>query len=520
MEEQGRKVDAFTKTLHTADEDRVVSGQMGGFVLDFKSCTATRQDRGAAQPLMPGQTGKAVGRPGGKTVREVLLLDREDVDRVMAGFTESFQIVRAVVQTPENKRRVKRHSREGVDRQPDRMAVGIDRRNNGDAGGKTAKGIAQGAGIGLYLGHRSLICVKRVVLSVLPQLESRQILRNPHPFTAQLVAWQKTSGRHDLPWQNTRDPYRIWLSEIMLQQTQVSTVIPYYTRFLESFPDVAALAAAPIERVIEHWAGLGYYARARNLHRCAIEVACRHDGQFPKTPAALAELPGIGRSTAAAIAAFAFGVQAAILDGNVKRVLCRQFGIEGFPGSKAVENQLWALAESLLPESGIEAYTQGLMDLGATCCTRSRPRCEACPVADTCFARRAGRQAELPMARPRAAIPERESVFALITDGQRILLERRPPSGLWGGLLVPPEGSPSAAINRLGLLLLEESALPPLRHTFTHFHLTLKPILCRVVPAQGVAEVGLEWVDLAQAADAGVPTPIRKLLKQVASEQG
>jgi A/G-specific adenine glycosylase len=354
---------------------------------------------------------------------------------------------------------------------------------------------------------------------VLTQLESRQILRNPHPFTAQLVAWQKTSGRHDLPWQNTRDPYRIWLSEIMLQQTQVSTVIPYYTRFLESFPDVSALAAAPIERVIEHWAGLGYYARARNLHRCANEIASHHGGKFPDTPAALAELPGIGRSTAAAIAAFAFGVQAAILDGNVKRVLCRQFGIDGFPGSKAVENQLWVLAESLLPESGIEAYTQGLMDLGATCCTRSRPRCEACPVADACFARRAGRQAELPMARPRAAIPERESVFALITDGRRILLERRPPSGLWGGLLVPPEGSPSTAINRLGLLLLEESALPPLRHTFTHFHLTLKPVLCRVAPVQGVAEAGLEWIDLAQAADAGVPTPIRKLLKQVASEQ-
>ncbi|MCH2221614.1 MAG: A/G-specific adenine glycosylase, partial [Dechloromonas sp.] len=210
----------------------------------------------------------------------------------------------------------------------------------------------------------------------------------PHRFTEQLITWQKVAGRHDLPWQNTRDAYRIWLSEIMLQQTQVGTVIPYYLRFLDSFPTVEALAAAPIEAVIEHWAGLGYYARARNLHRCAQQVATHFGGKFPANANELAELPGIGRSTAAAVAAFAFGQRAAILDGNVKRVLCRQFGIDGFPGQAAIHRKLWDLAESLLPEGDIERYTQGLMDLGATLCTRSRPRCDDCPVAAGCVARR------------------------------------------------------------------------------------------------------------------------------------
>jgi A/G-specific adenine glycosylase len=336
-------------------------------------------------------------------------------------------------------------------------------------------------------------------------------------FTDDLIAWQKTAGRHDLPWQNTQDPYRVWLSEIMLQQTQVSTVIPYYARFLASFPDVLALAAAPIEAVIAHWAGLGYYARARNLHRCARQIAEVYGGNFPETESELAELPGIGRSTAAAIAAFAFGRRAAILDGNVKRVLCRQFGIGGFPGTAAVHRRLWALAESLLPDDNIEVYTQGLMDLGATLCTRSRPRCGECPVAAGCVARRDGRQGELPEARPRAAVPERTSTFVLFTDGQRLLLERRPPSGLWGGLLVPPEGEPSDLALRFGLALGETRTLPPLRHAFTHFRLTLEPVLCRVESSFQAAEAGLEWIAIEQAADAGVPAPIKKLIRQVAS---
>jgi A/G-specific adenine glycosylase len=342
-------------------------------------------------------------------------------------------------------------------------------------------------------------------------------LTAPSSFAEVLIAWQKFAGRHDLPWQNTRDPYRVWLSEIMLQQTQVATVIPYYLRFLASFPDVQALAAAPVELVMEHWAGLGYYARARNLHRCAQQVVAVHGGRFPGSAAKLETLPGIGRSTAAAVAAFAFGERAAILDGNVKRVLCRQFAVPGFPGAAKVHQQLWELAESLLPERDIEAYTQGLMDLGAGTCTRSRPACGRCPLATGCLARQQGLQAALPEARPRAAVPERRTGFVLIRQGQRVLLERRPPSGLWGGLLVPPEGLPAAVLARLGLQALSQQALPPLRHAFTHFRLTLEPVLCDVSASCLVAEPGLEWVELAQAATAAVPTPIGKLLRQVAS---
>lgn len=349
---------------------------------------------------------------------------------------------------------------------------------------------------------------------------SRQNLPPLNPFTERLIAWQKLAGRHDLPWQNTRDPYRIWLSEIMLQQTQVSTVIPYYLRFLARFPNVGALAEAPIEAVIEHWAGLGYYARARNLHRCAQQITAVYSGIFPNSADELAELPGIGRSTAAAIAAFAFGKRTAILDGNVKRVLCRQFGVTGFPGSASVERQLWELAERLLPERDIEVYTQGIMDLGATLCVRGRPRCTDCPVAADCVARRDGLQGELPAARPRAALPERQAGFVLFTDGQRVLLERRPPSGIWGGLLVPPEGEPAVLAARFGLTVFDQTALPPLKHTFTHFRLTLVPILCRVEMCSCVTEPSVAWLEIEHAASAGVPTPIGKLLRQVASAGG
>lgn len=334
-------------------------------------------------------------------------------------------------------------------------------------------------------------------------------------FSTRLIAWQKSAGRHDLPWQQTRDPYRVWLSEIMLQQTQVTTVIPYYQRFLARFPDLDSLAAAPIEAVIENWAGLGYYARARNLHRCAQQIITVNAGNWPKTVDHLSELPGIGRSTAAAIVAFAFGQRAAILDGNVKRVLCRHFAIDDFPAQAAVDRKLWALANELLPDGEIEAYTQGLMDLGATLCTRSRPDCLRCPLTETCMARQQGRQAELPVAKPRAAVPERRSTFVIISDGQRILLERRPPSGIWGGLLVPPEGEVGTVLANLGLTLESAAAMPPLRHAFTHFRLTLEPVLCLVSQSGNAAEAGMEWVDFAKASAAGVPTPIRKLLKEI-----
>ena len=339
-------------------------------------------------------------------------------------------------------------------------------------------------------------------------------------FADRLVRWQTRHGRHDLPWQGTHDAYRIWLSEIMLQQTQVATVIPYYRRFLERFPDVAALAAAPVEAVLEAWAGLGYYARARNLHRCAQAVVDDFAGRFPDEPSRLAELPGIGRSTAAAICVFAFGVRAAILDGNVKRVLTRHFGVEGFPAQAAVDKQLWQLADSLLPPTRVEAYTQGLMDLGATVCTRANPVCNDCPMQETCVARRDGRQAELPTARPVRFLPKRETRVLVLTDGRHVLLERRPPAGIWGGLLALPELADEAAdefARRHGFRLQQIKELPALRHAFSHFRLTLRPYLCEVGGGTlALREPGqLEWLDLDKITNAALPTPVRRILQQL-----
>jgi A/G-specific adenine glycosylase len=336
-------------------------------------------------------------------------------------------------------------------------------------------------------------------------------------FAARLIRWQEKHGRHDLPWQGTHDAYRIWLSEIMLQQTQVATVIPYYQRFLARFPGIEALAAAPAEAVLEAWAGLGYYARARHLHHCARELVARYAGRFPREASRLAELPGIGRSTAAAIGVFAFGERAAILDGNVKRVLARHFGVEGFPGKAPVEKKLWQLAESLLPAARIEAYTQGLMDLGATVCTRADPACGACPLREGCVARRDGRQAGLPAARPARARPERQARVLVLTAGGRVLLERRPPAGIWGGLLALPEISEDAAAfaRRHGFRPLRTRELPALRHAFTHFRLTLLPCLCELDgAAKQAGEPGWEWLAPDEIETAALPTPIRRLLRQ------
>ena len=344
-----------------------------------------------------------------------------------------------------------------------------------------------------------------------------------HDFAPRLIAWQRQHGRHDLPWQGVHDPYRIWLSEIMLQQTQVDTVMPYYQRFLARFPDLAALAAAPVEDVMALWSGLGYYARARNLHRAAQVLVQAHGGSFPRSAAAIATLPGIGRSTAAAIAAFAFGERAAILDGNVKRVLCRVFGVEGFPGDKAVENRLWALAESLLPTGDIGTYIQAQMDLGATLCTRARPACARCPFAADCVARRDDRVAELPAKKPRAALPRRSARVAVIRHGTAVLVERRPPSGIWGGLLALPEIPADSAdahawvAQRFGLQCNAGAALAPLTHAFTHFVLELQPLQLNLAPTAttpaAVADDGaLQWLALDALADAALPTPVRRIL--------
>jgi len=519
VKEQGGKFRRRAEFFDPADENGVIAAHQLRLVDHFETGAAPGKDRRPAGTGLPLEPDKTIYRPGGEAIGNVLLVLGQNVDGVVTGVAESFQVVRTVIEAPQHQGGLQRNGREGIDGQPDGVAIRVDGGNHGDTGGEAPEGVAQGAGIGFCLRHRAGPAGKgRIIRAPAAHVEAE--LTAQHSFTAHLIAWQKVAGRHDLPWQKTRDPYRIWLSEIMLQQTQVATVIPYYQRFLASFPDVAALAAAPVEAVLEQWAGLGYYARARNLHRGARQVVTEHGGRFPESPAQLAELPGIGRSTAAAIATFAFGQRAAILDGNVKRVLCRHFAIEGFPGATAVDRSLWALAESLLPEDGIEAYTQGLMDLGATLCTRGRPRCGYCPLAADCLACRDGRQAELPQAKPRKTVPERNSIFVLITDGQRLLLQRRPPSGLWGGLLVPPEGEPGQVLAHLGLQAHSQCELAPFKHAFSHFRLTLRPVLCEVTAAPTASEPGLEWVALAQAATAGVPTPVRKLFRMVASAVG
>ena len=342
-------------------------------------------------------------------------------------------------------------------------------------------------------------------------------------FATRLIAWQRIHGRRDLPWQRTRDPYRIWLSEIMLQQTQVATVIPYYERFLAAFPDVANLAAAPLERVLELWSGLGYYRRAHLAHEAARTVVAEHGGAFPRDAAALAALPGIGRTTAAAIAAFSSGRRAAILDGNVKRVLARHEGIDGFPGEAKAEQRLWRVAEALLPAREVATYTQALMDLGATVCLRARPKCERCPVADDCVARRDGRIEELPAPRPKRPLPQRELTVLLIERKGEVLLERRPPTGIWSGLWSLPEVETGRDIaahcrSRFRMKVAPQRPLPAIEHGFTHFRLRLHPQPCSVREgADRAEEPGLLWLPLAEAAGAALPAPIKKLLRERAS---
>jgi A/G-specific adenine glycosylase len=318
-------------------------------------------------------------------------------------------------------------------------------------------------------------------------------------FAAALLRWYDQSGRHDLPWQAERSPYRVWIAEIMLQQTQVATVIPYFQRFMARFPDVAALAAAPLDEVLHHWSGLGYYARARNLHRAARTIVMEHGGRFPATHAAVAALPGIGRSTAGAILAQALGQRHPILDGNVKRVLARVHAVPGWPGEAAVERQLWALAEQHTPAARVGDYTQAIMDLGATLCRRARPACEACPVAPGCAARARGRQADFPAPRPRRPRPRRHTRMLLLSDlDGAVLLERRPLQGVWGGLWCPPElGAEAAgdwAARVLGVAVVTAPALPSVRHGFTHFELEIEPVPARIAaPAAALMEPD-RWV--------------------------
>ncbi len=302
------------------------------------------------------------------------------------------------------------------------------------------------------------------------------------PFSQRVVDWQRVHGRNHLPWCG-QTPYHVWLSEVMLQQTQVATVLPYYAAFIEHYPTVTALADASVDEVVSKWAGLGYYSRARNLHRCANAVVAQHQAQFPSDLAALAALPGIGPSTAAAIASLGLGLRAAILDGNVKRVLARHGGIAGWPGSAGVAKQLWALAQSCLIEESIHVppdhhrrYTQGLMDLGATVCTAKQPNCQACPVAADCRALHTQQVAAIPASRPKKTVPSQQRSALLLHTAGGVWLERRPSRGIWGGLLSLPEAADTASLAQLASSLGASAPLQPwhihqLKHTFTHYHL-------------------------------------------------
>lgn len=347
-------------------------------------------------------------------------------------------------------------------------------------------------------------------------------------FAKRIVAWQRHAGRHDLPWQHTRDPYRIWLSEIMLQQTQASTVIPYYLRFLETFPSLNELAAADQDTVMHAWAGLGYYARARNLQRCAQMIVSDHAGQFPQTPAALAQLPGIGPSTAAAIAAFAFGVRQPILDGNVKRVLARYFGVTGHTSTRAVEQQLWGHAHAVLDAAPTDldmgVYTQGQMDLGAQVCTRHNPDCSQCPLSQGCYARLHACQHTLPTPRQRRALPERSCLMLILECQGHLLMHKHVSPGIWGGLWGLPQfdtlDTLSAASTQMGLG--EETSGKPISpllklagiaHVFTHFRLHIEAWWQRSqATALPTPAAGQAWIPISQLAQTGMPAPLSKLL--------
>ncbi len=319
-------------------------------------------------------------------------------------------------------------------------------------------------------------------------------------FVSRVLAWFDDHGRHDLPWQADRSPYRVWVSEIMLQQTQVVTVIPYFERFMAHFPAVTDLADAPLDEVLHLWSGLGYYARARNLHRAAGVIRDRHGGRFPEAFDDVVNLPGIGRSTAGAILALARGQHHPILDGNVKRVLCRHRGIEGWPGRRAVETTLWEMADAFTPEENVAEYTQAMMDLGATVCRRGRPECSACPVSADCVALSRGRQRDLPAPRPRRERPLRHSRMLLVTDAAgRVLLERREPTGIWGGLWafpeLAPDETPEAWVSGcLGAEATSTETWPELRHGFTHFELAVTPHRVAIAGQPGIVMEDGRWL--------------------------
>jgi len=337
-------------------------------------------------------------------------------------------------------------------------------------------------------------------------------------FAQRLLAWWEVYGRHDLPWQHPRTPYRVWVSEIMLQQTQVATVIPYFERWLKDFPDVPALAAAPLDEVLSRWSGLGYYARARNLHRAAILCMEEHGGHLPEGAKALSALPGIGLSTANAIVSQATDQPAAVLDGNVRRVLARHAAVAGWTGQAAVQKRLWAEAEARLPARRGADYTQAIMDLGAMICTRSKPACERCPVSSDCQAHLRGLVSKLPSPKPATRVSDRTLHMLILRDGEgRVLLEKRPPAGVWGGLWCLPDGDNIPAIQeRLGLTARRMSSLPRFEHRLSHIRMTICPALADAwKPTQVQCTASLGWFGRRQLPQLGLPKPVTDLLKRL-----
>ncbi len=339
----------------------------------------------------------------------------------------------------------------------------------------------------------------------------------PTDFAARVLRWYDEHGRRDLPWQNTGDAYRVWISEIMLQQTQVQTVIPYYTRFMQRFPDVLTLAGAELDEVLQHWSGLGYYARARNLHHAAEIIRDEHDGRFPSTIDAVSELPGIGRSTAGAILALTHGQRHPILDGNVKRVLARHAAIEGWPGRTAVAKQLWRLAEALTPVGRVGDYTQAMMDLGATLCTRSKAACASCPVNGDCVALSRGEVQRFPARKPKKAKPLRETTMVLAVADGAVYLERRPASGIWGGLWSFPEVSDVGGwcAQRLRAEAVEVENWDTLRHSFSHYDLDIAPVVVRIdAVSSKVADYDdSTWYRPGDMPPGGIAAPVMRLIE-------
>ncbi len=349
-------------------------------------------------------------------------------------------------------------------------------------------------------------------------------MQEPEQFASAVLEWFDQHGRHDLPWQTHKIPYHTWISEIMLQQTQVATVIPYFQRFIERFPDVQSLAAAEQDEVLHLWTGLGYYARARNLHKTAHIITTEHQGNFPETVTELEALPGIGRSTAGAVLAISTGKWAPILDGNVKRVLARFYALKGWPGTTANQKQLWQYAEQNTPRHRVGDYTQAMMDLGATLCTRSKPDCVLCPLQTGCRALELGQTNQLPEPRPKKNLPVKKTYMLLLQQGDthEVLLYQRPPSGLWGGLWSFPQVTDLRdTFNETGLELDEASIKPltPMRHTFSHFHLDITPIKARVQPPADSVMEGkpLLWYNIQQPQNVGLAAPVKKLLQQLAN---